>query len=67
GVLRSVCHDPILSTNSVSGKPGAVQSVGLEQIGDEVWAVYFGPVHLGWLDEADYRIMDVKERARRNR
>lgn len=43
------------------------RSVGLEQIGDGVWAVYFGPVHLGWLDEADYRIMDVKERARRNR
>lgn len=41
--------------------------VGLEQVGDRVWSVYFGPVHLGWLDEADYRIMDVKERARRRR
>lgn len=41
--------------------------IGLEQIGDGVWSVYFGPVHLGWLDEADYRIMDVKERARRRR
>ncbi len=41
--------------------------VGLEQVGDGVWSVYFGPVHLGWLDEADYRIMDVKERARRMR
>lgn len=41
--------------------------VGLEQIAEDVWSVFFGPVHLGWLDEADYRIMDVKERARRRR
>jgi transposase InsO family protein len=41
--------------------------VGLEQVGDGVWSVYFGPVHLGWLDEADFRIMDVKERTKRRR
>lgn len=41
--------------------------VGLDQIADGVWAVYFGPLRLGWLDEADYRIMDVLERARRRR
>lgn len=41
--------------------------VGLEQVGDGVWSVYFGPVHLGWLDETDYRIMDVKGRTRRRR
>lgn len=41
--------------------------VGLDQVGDGVWSVYFGPVHLGWLDETDYRIMDVKDRARRRR
>jgi transposase InsO family protein len=41
--------------------------VGLEQVGDRVWSVYFGPVHLGWLDERDYRIMDVKEQSRRRR
>jgi hypothetical protein len=41
--------------------------VGLEQISEEVWSVFYGPVHLGWLDEADYRIMDVKERTRRRR
>lgn len=35
------------------------RSVGLEQIGVGVCAIYFGPVHLGWLDEADYRIMDI--------
>lgn len=41
--------------------------VGLEQVGDGVYSVYFGPVQLGWLDEVDYRIMDVKERSRRRR
>ena len=41
--------------------------VGLEQVGDGVWSVYFGPAQLGWLDEVDYRIMDVKERSRRRR
>lgn len=41
--------------------------VGLEQVGDGVWSVYFAHLHLGWLDEADYRIMDVKKRTRRQR
>jgi hypothetical protein len=41
--------------------------VGLEQIADGVWSVFFGPVHLGWLDEDDFRIMDVRERSRRRR
>lgn len=39
--------------------------VGLEQVADRVWSVDFGPVHLGWLDEADYRIMDVRGTRRR--
>ena len=39
--------------------------VGLEEVGDGVWSVFFGPVHLGWLDERDYRIMDVTGRKRR--
>jgi hypothetical protein len=43
------------------------RAVGLEQIDDQVWSVYFGPTHLGWLDEADFRIMDVKSRTRRRR
>jgi transposase InsO family protein len=34
------------------------KTVGLEQIGDGVWAVYFGPLRLGWLHEADYRIYE---------
>lgn len=41
--------------------------VGLEPVGEGVFSVYFGPLHLGWLDERDYRIMDVKDRARRCR
>jgi hypothetical protein len=40
--------------------------VGLEEVGDGIWSVYFGSTHLGWLDEADYRIMDVRERKTRN-
>lgn len=42
------------------------EDVGLEKIGDGVWAVYYGPVHLGWLDERDFRIMDVRGKKRRS-
>lgn len=41
--------------------------VALDQLGDGVSSVFFRPVHLGWLDETDYRIMDVKDRNRRHR
>lgn len=41
--------------------------VGFDQVSEDVWSVFFGPLHLGWLDEADYRIMDVKDRSRRRR
>jgi len=37
----------------------------LEEIAEGVWAVYYGPVFLGWLDEDDYRIMDVRAHRRR--
>ncbi len=37
-------------------------TVGLEEVGDRAWSVFFGPVHLGWPDERGYRIMDVKGR-----
>ena len=40
--------------------------VGLEQIADGVWSVFFGPIHLGWLDERDFRIMDVQGKKRRS-
>jgi transposase InsO family protein len=43
------------------------KNVGLEQVADQVWAVYFGPVRLGWLDETDSRIMDVMHRKERRR
>lgn len=36
------------------------EHVALEQIAVSLWSVYFGPIHLGWLDEQDYRIMDVR-------
>ena len=38
----------------------ANECVALQPIAVSVWSVYFGPVHLGWLDEHDYRIMDVR-------
>jgi hypothetical protein len=41
------------------------EHIGLEEVGDGLWSVYFGPVHLGWLDEQDYRIMDVLGHRRR--
>ena len=39
--------------------------VGLEEIAEGTWTVYYGPVFLGWLDEEDYRIMDVRGVRRR--
>jgi hypothetical protein len=41
------------------------EDVGLQEVGEGLWSVFFGPVHLGWLDECDYRIMDVTGRRRR--
>lgn len=43
----------------------AHRDLGLEQINDGLWAVYYGPQHLGWLDETDFRIMDLRRRSRR--
>lgn len=42
----------------------AHQDVGLEEIGDGLRVVYFGPRRLGWLAEDDYRIMDVRQHGR---
>ena len=39
--------------------------VGLEPLADGTWNVFFGPVHLGWLDERDYRIHDHRGRTKR--
>lgn len=68
--LRRVSGDSTLRWNSRKVFVSSLLKhhvVGLEQVADGVWSVYFGPVHLGWLDEADYRIMDVQDRARRRR
>ena len=45
----------------------AREYVALDTIADGVSSVYFGPVHLGWLDERDFRIMDVRRLQRRQR
>jgi len=40
--------------------------IGLEEVGEGWWSVYFGPIPLGWLDERDFRIMDgIGDRRRR--
>lgn len=41
--------------------------VGLEPLPDGTWSVFFGPIHLGWLDERDYRIHDHHGRTKRRR
>lgn len=41
------------------------ETLGLEEVGEGLWSVYFGPVHLGWLDEQDFRIMDVRDHRRK--
>jgi putative transposase len=45
----------------------ATLPVGLEPLASGTWNVFFGPVHLGWLDERDYRIHDCRGRALRER
>lgn len=35
------------------------QYVGLEEVGDGIWDVYFGAVRLGWFDERTYRLFDA--------
>jgi hypothetical protein len=36
----------------------AGEYVGLEQVADDIWAVYFGPVSLGWLHTRRGAILD---------
>jgi putative transposase len=43
----------------------ATLPVGLEPLASGTWNVFFGPVHLGWLDERDYRIHDHRGRTQR--
>lgn len=41
----------------------ARRRIGLERIADDLWAIYFGTRHLGWLDESDFRIMKLRRRS----
>lgn len=41
------------------------EPVGLEEVGPGLWAVRYGPLHLGWLDESDSHTMDVRGKRRR--
>jgi putative transposase len=41
--------------------------VGLEPLPEGTWNLFFGPLHLGWLDEHDYRIHDHRGRLTRRR
>jgi hypothetical protein len=43
----------------------ATLPVGLEPLAGGTWNVFFGPIHLGWLDERDYRIHDRRGRTQR--
>lgn len=45
----------------------ATLPIGLEPLASGTWNVFFGPVHLGWLDERDYRIHDRRGRSMRER
>jgi hypothetical protein len=45
----------------------ATLPVGLEPLASGTWNVFFGPIHLGWLDERDYRIHDRRGRSQRER
>ena len=40
----------------------AQQYVGLEEVDDGRWVVYFGPVVLGWFEERELRIVDHRGR-----
>ena len=40
----------------------AGEYVGLEEVGDGLWDIYFGPVTLGRIDERTLRITDHKGR-----
>jgi transposase InsO family protein len=45
----------------------AALPVGLEPLASGTWNLFFSPVHLGWLDERDYRIHDHRGRLTRRR
>lgn len=42
------------------------EHVGLEEVGDGLWDLYFGPLRLGWFDERNYRLIDAMGKSGRN-
>jgi hypothetical protein len=54
----------------IAGRHAVVTDFGVAKAvseSGESWNVFFGPVHLGWLDERDYRIHDRRGRIQRER
>jgi hypothetical protein len=45
----------------------AALPVRLEPLTSATWSVFFGPIHLGWLDERAHRIHDHRGRLARRR
>ena len=41
------------------------EPIGLEQLSPGLWAVFYGPHPLGWMDEKDGRIMDRRGKRKR--
>jgi hypothetical protein len=68
--VRRVSTKGVQSLDQALGErlahPGGLP-VGLEPLTSGTWNVYFGPVHLGWLDERDYRIHNRRGRTERER
>jgi hypothetical protein len=56
GGIRWKC-DWVCVTHTLAG-----EYVGLEEVGDALWDVYFGPIKLGRMDERQRRIEDHKGR-----
>lgn len=54
-------HSPWVCVSHVLGE----ENVGLEEIDDGLWEVYFGPLRLGRFDERDLRIEDDRGRKKR--
>jgi hypothetical protein len=52
--------DPVEERRVFVSHPLGREEVGLKEGGDGIWSLFFGPVHLGWLD----RIMHVRGRTR---
>lgn len=68
--IRRVSRNGGIRWNSRWVNVGTVleeQYIGLEEIDNGLWEVYFGPLKIGRLDEQDYRIEDSRGRKRRRK